>query len=97
MRIESTSDCDIILGACCTSVYLDSVNNCTIQILSHQLRIHECRDCRLYVRVQSHPIIEDCVHMGFAPYSFIYEALEADIQVAVGVCACSVSVTDSLG
>lgn len=81
VRIEHTDNCTILLGACCTSVYLDSVNNCTIQILSHQLRIHECKDCKLYVQVQSHPIIEDCVSMGFAPYSYKYDSLATDIQV----------------
>jgi hypothetical protein len=81
VRIEQTTECDIKLGACCTSVYLDGVVNCTIQILSHQLRIHDCRGCKLYVRVQSHPIIEDCSDMGFAPYRYTYPGCAADIQV----------------
>lgn len=81
VRIEHTTDSTISLGACCTSVYLDSVKNCTIQILSHQLRIHECADCRLYVRVQSHPIIEDCSNMGFAPYTYTYSGVNEDLQV----------------
>lgn len=82
VRIEYTSDCEIHLGACCTSVYLESVKNCTIYILTHQLRIHTCSDCKLYVRVNSHPIIEDCTNMGFAPYAYQYDTLEADIQAA---------------
>jgi hypothetical protein len=81
VRIEQTSQCDISLGACCTSVYLEGVTDCTIQILSHQLRIHQCTGCKLYVRVQSHPIIEDCKDMGFAPYSYAYDTLQEDIQV----------------
>ena len=82
VRIESTSDCVIRLGACCTSVYLDSVKNCKIYIASHQLRIHECSGCKLYVRVQSHPIVEDCSAMGFAPYDYSYATLDADIAAA---------------
>lgn len=81
VRIEHTTGCDIKLGACCTSVYLDSVTDCTIQILSHQLRIHECKGCRLYVRVNSHPIIEDCSDMGFAPYTYNYPGAAADMHV----------------
>jgi len=85
VRIEFTSDCEIYLGACCTSVYLESVHNCTIYILTHQLRIHTCADCKLFVRANSHPIIEDCVNMGFGQYSYEYETLEADIQVCLCV------------
>jgi hypothetical protein len=82
VRIEGNVNCDIHLGACCTSVYLESVHNCKIFIASHQLRIHTCSDCQLYVRVQSHPIVEDCRNMGFAPYSFQYATLEEDIVVS---------------
>lgn len=81
VRIEQTSQCDISLGACCTSVYLEGVTDCTIRILSHQLRIHQCVDCKLFVRINSHPIIEDCSNMGFAPYDYVYDTLPQDIQV----------------
>mmetsp|Transcript_7243 Transcript_7243/g.12041 ORF Transcript_7243/g.12041 Transcript_7243/m.12041 type:complete len:138 (+) Transcript_7243:2-415(+) len=82
VRIEQVSDCNIYLGPCCTSVYIDSVNQCQIHTSCHQLRIHECHSCQLYVKVQSHPIIEDCTKMGFAPFAYAYPKIDADTQSA---------------
>lgn len=83
VRIESCKECVIYLGACCTSVYLESLSNCTVYIATHQLRIHECKECNLYVKSNSHPIIEDCERVGFAPYLYQYSNIEDDILVSV--------------
>jgi len=82
VRIEHTSHCTIYLGPVCTSVYLESVKNCKIFIASHQLRIHQCSGCRLYVRCNSHPIVEDCADMGFAPYNYTYGEIDRDFELA---------------
>jgi len=90
-RLENCTDCHVFLGPCSTSVYLEGCVRCTVFIASHQLRIHKSMGCRLYVRVNSHPIIEDCSDMGFAPYSLVYKdittlksqtPLEAQMQEA---------------
>ena len=78
-RLENCTDCQVFLGPCSTSVYLESCTRCTVFIASHQLRIHKCLGCYLYVRVNSHPIIEDCSQMGFAPYSLMHLELERDM------------------
>lgn len=88
VRIANTSNCTIYLGPCCTSVYLENCTGCTIFIACHQLRIHETNDCRLYVRVNSHPIIEDCSNLGFAPYSFSYSDIETDFEVSHYLLCC---------
>lgn len=79
VRIENCEDCEIFLGPCMTSVYLEGATRCGIFACGHQLRIHNCHSSQLYVRVQSHPIIEDCSEMKFAPYSLSYDSIEADI------------------
>lgn len=68
VRIENCDHSQVFLGPCQTSVYLESCHHCTIYAASHQLRIHNCTHVTLYVLCQSHPIIEDCQHMIFAPY-----------------------------
>jgi len=75
VRVEGCQNCQIYLGPCRTSVYLDDMFQVDMFIASHQLRIHKCRDCRLHVRVNSHPIIEDCAGMGFAPYNVTYAGM----------------------
>ena len=63
-------------------MYLESCSNCEVYIACHQLRIHKCIDCLFYVRCNSHPIIEDCTHVGFAPYSLTYAGIEDDYVTA---------------
>jgi tubulin-specific chaperone C len=74
-------NCQIFLGPCCTSVYLEECSDTTIFLSCHQLRIHRSHGCKLYVRVNSHPIIEDCSGFGFAPYSVSYTDIEQDFKV----------------
>lgn len=80
VRIENCEDCRIFLGPCSTSVYLDSIIRGSVFICCHQLRIHRSKDVQLYVRVNGHPIVEDCGGMGFAPYQVTYAQLEADLK-----------------
>ena len=54
VRVEESSNCNIFLGPVCTSVYLSDLTNCTIAIACHQLRIHKCHNCKLYVKVSKH-------------------------------------------
>jgi len=82
VRLENCTDCYVCLGPCSTSVYLENCTRCTVFISSHQLRIHGCVGCNLYVRVNSHPIIEDCSQMGFAPYSLSYTDHDAHLAAA---------------
>ena len=81
IRLEKMINCEIFLGPCCTSVYLEECTNCTVFIACHQLRIHRSHNCKLYVRANSHPIIEDCTGFGFAPYGVTYDTIEEDIKV----------------
>ena len=81
VRLEDLYDCVIFLGPCCTSVYLEDCRDCTVVLACHQLRIHKTHNCSLYVRVNTHPIIEDCTEMGFAQYSAVYDGIIADIEV----------------
>ena len=38
-------------------------------LATHQMRIHAAHRCRLYLRVRSNPVIEDCTALGVAPYA----------------------------
>ena len=79
--MEQLSSCVVLLGPFSTSAYLEGCGDCSVFVASHQLRIHNCSDCSLYVRVQSHPIIEDCRAMSFAPYTYSYPQIDDHIQV----------------
>ena len=81
VRVEHLKGCLLILGPCCTSVYLEGCSKTIIFTACHQLRIHTCTDCELYVAAKTHPIIEDCFNMGFAPYSAAYPSYAVELEV----------------
>jgi len=82
VRIENVKDCTIYLGPCCTSVYLESCRNCTVLCSSHQLRIHQCHNVIMHVRINGHPIIEDCSNMSFGPYRLCYNGIDTHFKEA---------------
>jgi tubulin-specific chaperone C len=82
VRLEGIRNSFVFLGPCCTSVYLENCTDCTVFIACHQLRIHTSHRCNLYVMVNSHPIIEDCSDMSFAPYSAMYDGIERDVEMS---------------
>eukprot|EP01041_Mallomonas_annulata_P010360 gene10360-21614_t len=82
VRLENLAHCQVYLGPCSTSVYLESCTSCVVFLASHQLRIHKSVDCELYVRCQSHPIVEDCTGLLLAPYSARYNDVDNDFKLA---------------
>ncbi|KAK3941331.1 tubulin binding cofactor C-domain-containing protein [Diplogelasinospora grovesii] len=49
------------------SVHVTGVRNSVLVVVARQVRIHECSNTTLYLYCRSHPIIEDCSGMRFAP------------------------------
>lgn len=81
-RLENLTGCRVYLGPCCTSTYVENCTDCTFFIRCHQLRIHHAYNSSFYVLVNSHPIIEDCSTLGFAPYHASYDTLARDLKVS---------------
>ena len=87
VRLEKMVKCRIFLGPCCTSVYIEECSEIEVFLACHQLRIHKSHNCKLFVRANSHPIIEDCTGFGFAPYNITYDSINDDFKVRT--CSCS--------
>jgi hypothetical protein len=86
IRMEDLEDCYVILGSCGTSVYLEGCKNVVLFVTCHQMRIHKCTDCKIHVHCKSHPIIEDCMGMKFAPYGFTYDCHDSNLSVSPRQC-----------
>lgn len=80
IRLERLDACILFFGPCSTSIYLESCSNCQIFAACHQLRIHKSILSTLYVKCNSHPIIEDCDQLKFAPYIASYEGIDEDMK-----------------
>jgi len=57
----------IVAGHVDGPVHITGVRDSVLVIVSRQVRIHECENVDLYLHCASHPIVEDCKGMRFAP------------------------------
>ncbi|KAH9603427.1 hypothetical protein KSS87_012632 [Heliosperma pusillum] len=78
--IHRLRNCKIYAGPTLGSVLIDDVEGCVFVLASHQIRIHNARECDFYLRVRSRPIIEDSSGVRFAPYCLRYEGIENDLR-----------------
>ena len=67
-------------------VYVSECTDCTFVFGARQLRIHTSTDCDLYIHAASHPILEHCSAMRFAPYPRVPKAFERCFET-VGLAA----------
>ncbi|XP_074316208.1 tubulin-folding cofactor C-like [Silene latifolia] len=78
--IHKLRNCKIYAGPALGSVLIDDAEGCVFVLASHQIRIHNARECDFYLRVRSRPIIEDSSGVRFAPYCLKYEGSEDDLR-----------------
>ncbi|KAI3528959.1 tubulin binding cofactor C [Colletotrichum filicis] len=57
----------IVAGNVAGPAHITGVSDSIIVVSARQVRIHECRNVDIYLHCSSHPIIEDCSNMRFAP------------------------------
>ncbi|KAK0725423.1 tubulin binding cofactor C-domain-containing protein [Lasiosphaeris hirsuta] len=67
LTLQNITGSLIIAGHVDGSVHLTGVRNSVLVLVARQIRIHECENVDLYLHSLSHPIIEDCTGMRFAP------------------------------
>lgn len=67
----------IVAGRVNGPVHITGVSDSVLVVVARQVRIHECSNVDIYLHCSSHPIIEDCTGMRFAPLPEAYET-EAD-------------------
>ncbi|KAK1498312.1 tubulin binding cofactor C [Colletotrichum tamarilloi] len=57
----------IVAGNVAGPAHITGASDSIIVVSARQVRIHECRNVDIYLHCSSHPIIEDCSNMRFAP------------------------------
>ncbi len=65
----------IVAGRVAGPVHITGVSDSIIVVVSRQVRIHDCKNVDIYLHCTSHPIIEDCSGMRFAPLPACYVSL----------------------
>ncbi|RHY35055.1 hypothetical protein DYB32_000461 [Aphanomyces invadans] len=82
VRGTELSHCTIYTGPIHGSLWLENCSNCTFVVACRQLRVHHTTSSSFYLRVKSHPIIEDCATLGFTSYALQYDGLAAQLDSA---------------
>ncbi|GAP90757.1 putative tubulin binding cofactor C [Rosellinia necatrix] len=62
----------IIAGYVAGPAHITGIEDSIIVVAAHQVRIHDCKNVHVYLHCTSHPIIEDCSRMAFAPLPAYY-------------------------
>ena len=68
--------CSLLLcGTVSGPVHVTGVRDSVIVVSARQVRMHECANVDVYLHCGSHPIIEDCTDMRFAPIPQCYVSI----------------------
>lgn len=72
LALYDIDQCLIVAGRVSGATLITGVRNSVVVVASGQVRIHECRNVDFYLWSGSHPIIEDCLGVRFAPLPEVY-------------------------
>ncbi|KAI0006737.1 TBCC-domain-containing protein [Xylariaceae sp. FL0662B] len=74
LTLKNIKESLIIAGQVSGPVHITGLENSVVVVAAQQARIHECKNVDVYLHCTSHPIIEDCSGMRFAPLPEVYRA-----------------------
>jgi hypothetical protein len=67
LAVKNIKQCLLICGTVGGAAHITGVEGSVIVVTTRQLRMHECKNCVVYLYANSRPIIEDCQGIQFAP------------------------------
>ncbi|KAF6796520.1 Tubulin-specific chaperone C [Colletotrichum sojae] len=70
----------IVAGNVAGPAHITGVSDSIVVVAARQVRIHECRNVDIYLYCSSHPIIEDCSNMRFAPLPTAFDTPEDPVK-----------------
>ena len=86
LAVKNIANSLIVAGRVNGPVHITGVKDSILVIISRQVRIHECSNVDIYLQCSSHPIIEDCSGMRFAPLPAAYVSLASMVCLIIHVC-----------
>ncbi|EQK97328.1 Tubulin binding cofactor C [Ophiocordyceps sinensis CO18] len=73
LSLKAISNSLIVAGRVSGPVHMTDMSDSILVVTARQVRIHDCKNVDVYLHCGSHPIIEDCTGMRFAPLPKCYE------------------------
>ncbi|KAL8941659.1 MAG: hypothetical protein Q9216_002122 [Gyalolechia sp. 2 TL-2023] len=68
LTIDNVQSSVLLAGPINGATFVTGMIASVLVVACRQLRMHRCRDCVVYLRCSSRPIIEDCSNIQFAPF-----------------------------
>lgn len=72
LALKNIKNSLIIAGHVAGPVHITALRDTVLIVAARQVRMHECENVDVYLHCASHPIIEDCKGMRFAPLPKFY-------------------------
>ncbi|GBC10437.1 hypothetical protein RclHR1_09630001 [Rhizophagus clarus] len=82
IHIKGLKNCVLLAGPVYSSILIYDCENCVFVVACHQFRMHTSKQMNIYLHVTSHPIIEDCDKIKFAPYTLSIPGLDKMFEAA---------------
>ena len=70
--IKNVQQSLLICGRVDGAAHITSAEHCVIVVAARQFRMHDCRDCIVYLHSNGQPIIENCQRVRFAPIPLMF-------------------------
>jgi len=80
--IRGLKNCTVFAVPVGGSIYVTECEGCTLYLGSRQLRMHTSTNTDFYIHTSSHPIIEHCQALRFAPYPALPPSLSGAFAAA---------------
>ena len=82
LTVDSCHNVVLITGPVEGSIFLRDCNDCTFVIACQQLRLRNCKNCKILLFSTTGPIVESCTNIGFGCYTLNYFDLRTHFESA---------------
>jgi len=82
LYLKNLKGCQINIGVLEGACFIDGCTDCNLQLVAHQVRIHNSKNTRFKLFATSKPIIEHCTSLKFGQYDYKYDNFEKDLADA---------------
>jgi len=80
--LKNLKNCIINIGVVDGPCFVDNLVGCQLQLVAHQVRIHNSNTTTFKLWAMSKPIIEHCKQLKFGKYDYKYDNYEHDLEEA---------------
>lgn len=72
LMLKNVTESLVVCGNVSGPAHVTNLERCVVVVASRQFRMHDCKNCDVYLHCSSRPIIERCEGISFAPLPETY-------------------------